>query len=1152
MLPPPSLFSKLKFELQRKLKLVLQLFAILTVLVPTGLFAVEPAASPNKVPAPQEPNIAPASSEGEQALSVFKVPEGFKAELYAAEPLVAHPVCICFDRQGRCYVGETFRQDRNRGVEDNRNHMDWLDEDLAAQTVADRRAYLIRHLGDQITGYSANDDRIRQLEDRDGDGKIDHASVFACGFNAIDEGTGAGLVAVNGSIYYTCIPRLWKLTDKDDDGVADERVALHDGFGVRTAFRGHDMHGLIMGPDGRIYFSMGDRGLNVQTKDGAVQNIETGAVLRCEPDGSNLEVFATGLRNPQELAFDAYGNLFTVDNNSDSGDQARLVQVVDGGDSGWRMAYQYLSDRGPWNREKLWHPQHEGQPAYIVPPIINMANGPSGLVYYPGTGLPEQYNGHFFLCEYRGGATNSGVMSFAVEPNGAGFKQIDEQQFFWSILPSDVEFGPGGELFVTDWVHGWLGQDKGRIYKLFQPEALASKENKEAAELLAGDFSKLSSDRLVELMGHPNMRVRLQAQFAMVEIVRKSSALVKSKKSRGAAEFEPLIDACASESLYRRLHAIWALGQLARDNDAENQSNAGFWLFSRLPGEKTPEVIAQTVRMLGEVNWSSTSEMSKELLPNLTNDSAPVRFQTAIALGKLKATEAVEPLVAMIEANDNADVMLRHAGVMGLTGTATVEQLVGLADHASPAVRLAAVLALRRKAAPEITRFLTDADPFVVEETARAIYDLPIPAALPALADRISQPQFSNDELARRILNANFRLGTEANANAVAKFATREAISEPLRLEAVRLLADWTAPSAKDRLLNIWRPLPTRPADIGKEALRSSLPGLLTSSDAVRAAAAETAAALGLREVGPELHKLFAEQARPAAARVAAFQALVSLPGEDRQALTEVALKDEAPTVRAAGLKLLANTSPEAAFPQLEQAIEKGTQPERQAALGALAALDENQVPPEKIDALLQTWLDKLIAGEVPPEIQLDLMTVAEGRAAEPLKERLATYRAALPQDDPMIAFKPALAGGDAERGAAIFFQRAQLSCVRCHLVGDKGGLVGPELSKIGGEKNREYLLEAIVDPNKTIAKGFQSATVLLDDGRVVGGVIKDENETTLRLMSPDGRLVTIEKDTIEDRQSAKSPMPEDFAKNTTLADLRDLVEFLSSLKAKP
>ena len=112
----------------------------------------------------------------------------------------------------------------------------------------------------------------------------------------------------------------------------------------------------------------------------------TGAVLRCNPDGSELEIFATGLRNPQELAFDEYGNLFTADNNSDSGDKARWVHVVEGGNSGWLMSYQYLPDRGPWNREKLWQPQHEGQPAYIIPPVANIADGTVSVWFGTGDG----------------------------------------------------------------------------------------------------------------------------------------------------------------------------------------------------------------------------------------------------------------------------------------------------------------------------------------------------------------------------------------------------------------------------------------------------------------------------------------------------------------------------------------------------------------------------------------------------------------------------------------------------------------------------------------------------------------------------------------------------------------------------------------------
>ena len=142
---------------------------------------------------------------------------------------------------------------------------------------------------------------------------------------------------------------------------------------------------------------MGDRGYSITTKEGErLHDPASGAVFRCELDGSNLEVYATGFRNPQELAFDDLGNLFTGDNNSDGGDRARLVHVVRGSDSGWRMYYQYLGDRGPWNREQLWHPKHDGQPAYIVPPICNFADGPSGLTYYPGTGLGDEYRKHVF------------------------------------------------------------------------------------------------------------------------------------------------------------------------------------------------------------------------------------------------------------------------------------------------------------------------------------------------------------------------------------------------------------------------------------------------------------------------------------------------------------------------------------------------------------------------------------------------------------------------------------------------------------------------------------------------------------------------------------------------------------------------------------
>ena len=177
------------------------------------------------------------------------------------------------------------------------------------------------------------------------------------------------------------------------------------GFGVRFSFTGHDLHGLKFGPDGRLYFSCGDRGTHLVTKEGRVIDLpDEGAVFRCEPDGSNLEVVHHGLRNPQELAFNEYGDLFTGDNDSDQGDRERWVQVIEGADSGWRVGHQHapLGNAGMWNLERLWVPPFEGQAAYVLPPLANIGDGPSGLVYDYGTGLDASLRHRFLLAYFKG------------------------------------------------------------------------------------------------------------------------------------------------------------------------------------------------------------------------------------------------------------------------------------------------------------------------------------------------------------------------------------------------------------------------------------------------------------------------------------------------------------------------------------------------------------------------------------------------------------------------------------------------------------------------------------------------------------------------------------------------------------------------------
>src|SRR5688572_25533053 len=496
------------------------------------------------------PKVAEASDEGEKTMRGFVLPEGFKVELIAAEPHLANPVAFDIDHAGRIWVAETFRL--HAGVTDIRGKNTWLDEDLAARTVEDRIAMMKRHEGINFGKYEQNSERLKLLVDTNRDGKVDQSTVFADGFNTAADGIASGVLSRDGKVWFANIPNLWLLTDKNADGVADERESLHYGFGVRVGFLGHDLHGLIMGPDGKIYFTIGDRGSNIKVGDKTVGNPDTGCVFRCNPDGSELEVFAYGLRNPQELAFDQYGNLFTGDNNSDGGDRARIVHLLEGGDSGWRIGWQFLerpNARGAWNSEKMWHPQNEEQPAYIVPPIANLTDGPSGFAFNPGTGLPEKYRNHFFLVDFHG-VKGSGIYNFTLNPKGAGFELGTREKFIWESLPTDVAFGLDGGIYFLDWVQGWGMTGKGRIYRVFHPETDQQQIIAETKRLLMAGLKERSNRELERLLAHPDMRVRQESQFELVNRGEKGGdVLAKVAKS--------------NDSQLARIHAIWGLTQLA-------------------------------------------------------------------------------------------------------------------------------------------------------------------------------------------------------------------------------------------------------------------------------------------------------------------------------------------------------------------------------------------------------------------------------------------------------------------------------------------------------------------------------------------------------------------------------------------------------------
>ncbi|MGL4555793.1 MAG: PVC-type heme-binding CxxCH protein, partial [Gemmataceae bacterium] len=800
--------------------------------------------------------VAAASDDYQKALAAVRVPAGMKIGLWAAEPLLANPVVFTIDHRNRVYVAETFRL--HQGVTDIRGYLNpkkdyWLDEDLACRTVEDRIAMTRRKLRGKAQEWERHHDRVRLVEDADGDGKADRSTVFAEGFSRIEDGLGSGLLARGDTVWYTCIPDLWRLRDPKGTGSATERTRLSSGYGVRYGFIGHDLHGLIMGPDGKIYFSIGDRGLNVPTPKGRLEYPDTGSVLRCNPDGTDLEVFASGLRNPQELAFDDHGNLFTGDNNSDGGDRARWVYLLQGGDCGWRIGYQFdgaQGTRGPWNAEKMWHAPHPGQPAWIVPPIVNVGDGPSGLVCYPGVGLPDRYKGHFFLADFRGGPANSGIRSFTNRPKGAGFELADSHEFIWGVLATDVDFTTDGAVMVSDWTNGWGLTGKGRLWRVSDEKLTTSQEALGTKKLLAEGFTKRDPAELARLMGHPDRRVRQEAHFELA--------------ARGPKGVAVLAGVARDGKGLARLHALWGLGIAAR-----NRVPDALTAVPKMLEDADPEVRAQALRVLGEGKAADALDV---VVAALKDESARVQSFAAMALSKLADANAVAPLAAMLRTNADADPWLRHCGVMGLTACADAKALNALVTDISASVRRASLLAMRRQGLASIVRFLDDADPEVVTEAARAINDAPINDALPNLAALITRSGLTEPAL-YRVLNANFRLGSAENAAAVARFAARADAPPALRREALKCLEDWTEPGGRDRVIGVWRPLPPREPEVVRAALRANLAGLFGGPDAVRQEAARVAAKLGIKEVGAALFGLVSDAAAGPAARAEALAA---------------------------------------------------------------------------------------------------------------------------------------------------------------------------------------------------------------------------------------------------------------------------------------
>ena len=695
------------------------------------------------------------------------------------------------------------------------------------------------------------------------------------------------------------------------------------------------------------------------------------------------------------------------------------------------------------------------------------------------------------------------------------------------VLTTDVEFGHDGSLYVLDWVSSWGGVGKGRIYKFSDPQADIALQ-KQTEKLISEGMTKRPAAELATLLAHPDMRVRQAAQFELA-----------ARGSASAKVFDQVAADQKAANPLARLHAIWGLGQLAAKDVKVLDPLAA------LLGDADPEVRAQAAKLLGDFK---AADAGSKLVALLKDKESRVRFFAALSLGKIGFKPAFEPLCAMLAENNDQDPILRHGGVMGLAGCATPEQIAAKTAHPSIALRGAAAVALRRVKSPLIAAYLKDADETVVLDAARAIHDVPIEGAMPALAAVTTRKNLQDPNVFSRAINARYRLGGAENARALATLAADSTAPEVARKDALEALTLWANPSPKDRLLNQWRPLPARGGEDAATAIATSLGGLLKDAPGtIQEVVARLAAQLSISSAGEPLFVLASNEKAGVGARVEAIKALGVLKDKHLAQIARVAIGDKNPKVRSEGLQALAGADPAAAVQAIAQVVETGSETERQGAVLALT-----QIKSKEADGVLAQLLDKLIAGKLAPEIQVDVLDAAKKRDQPALQERLARYDASL-ASDPFAKFRVALVGGDLERGRAIFREKAETQCLRCHKCETGDSLVGPELTQIGATKDRAYLLESIVDPNKMIAQNFETVVLTLKDGNFVVGRLAAQDATNLKIEALDanGQLQTtnVPVAEIKQRDSAPSPMPPGMGEILSRSELRDLVEYLATRK---
>jgi putative membrane-bound dehydrogenase-like protein len=574
--------------------------------------------------------------ETEKRFPPLKVPDGFKATLFACDPLVEYPSVIARGpRPGTLFVAADY----------------------------------MTGLGTEIVRR----DEVRLIEDTDGDGYADKATVFAGGFNSVQ-----GLAYHDGTLYVMHAPFLTALRDTDGNGRADERHDLLSGLGLppeQNPPRLHCANGVVPGHDGWLYLALGDHGCDVARPEGDRLVLHGGGILRCRPDGHDLHVFATGLRNIYDVALDDELNVFVRDNENDGGTyMIRVCHSFFGADHG----YPYL---------------YEERPDEALPPLADLGLGSSaGGACYLERQFPADYRGSLFFCEW-----GRSVVRYRPERAGAGFAPVKEVEFAsgaendpYGFKPTDLVVDRDGSLLVADWADGQQPKrGRGRVYRISYPGAQPAARPGPRPADAAGWVARLDSESAAE---------RAEAQETLGRLGRDGLRAVRAALEQGRL------------GVRGRLHAVWLVARAGGPEAADE-------VFALARNDKDPRVRAQAVRAWADLTdpvltrhrldaGPGDTAVAERLAHWAEDQDARVVLEVVIALGRLRWPGAPGWLAKVLTKPDAA---LAHAAMQTLRRCGDWPAVLKLADRpGDDPIRALALRTVADQSVPEVVDGLVE------------------------------------------------------------------------------------------------------------------------------------------------------------------------------------------------------------------------------------------------------------------------------------------------------------------------------------------------------------------------------------------------------------------------------------------------------------